>query len=336
MLCIGAGGLGSPVLLYLAAAGLGKVRIIDDDRVDLTNLQRQVIYTTEDIGAPKAEAAARRLKALYPAMEVDARVTRFTAASAMSLMSGCDLVIDGCDNFATRYVSNDAAVLHGIPNVYGGIFRYEGQTTVFAPALGGPCYRCLYPAQPEPGAVPSCAEGGVLGVLPGLIGVIQATEAIKLLTGIGSPLIGRMLHVDTRTMAFRELRLRRDPQCPVCGDAPTIKAPFDPVFACQISPAVREITAEALTAAIARQDNSLFILDVRERWEHLLTPWPEASLAIPFSQLDTRFDEIPRHAKEFIVVCSVGERSAEAAEKLAAMGFSGVQHLRHGLRDFLP
>ena len=220
VLCIGAGGLGSPVLMYLAAAGVGAVRIVDDDVVDLTNLQRQLLFTDADIGRPKAEAAAQRLRTIYPDIHAEPHQTRFLAANALALATGCDLIIDGSDNFPARYLASDTAVLLRIPLVYGSIFRYEGQVSIFAPALGAPCYRCLFPAPPAPGSVPSCTEAGVLGVLPGLIGMIQATEAIKLLSGVGQPLTGRMLHVDTRTMQFRELRLRRDSNCPACGDNP--------------------------------------------------------------------------------------------------------------------
>lgn len=336
ILCIGAGGLGSPVLMYLAAAGAGNIRIVDDDAVDLTNLQRQLLFNDSDIGKPKAEAAAARLRIIYPDIQVEARRERFLAANALALAEGCDLIIDGSDNFSTRYVSNDTAVLLRIPNVYGSIFRYEGQATVFAPALGGPCYRCLFPVPPAPGSVPSCAEGGVLGVLPGLIGMIQATEAIKLLTGIGEPLTGRMVHVDTRTMQFRELRLRRDPACPVCGDHPTITAPADIDFSCDL-PApdkqVDSISAAEFAKFLAAPPEGVCILDVREAWEHLLTPWPHATIVIPFADLPARLSEVPADAKEIIVVCTVGERSADAVRLLTQRNYTPVRHLKGGLRD---
>jgi molybdopterin/thiamine biosynthesis adenylyltransferase/rhodanese-related sulfurtransferase len=339
ILCIGAGGLGSPVLMYLAAAGVGHIRIVDDDSVDLTNLQRQLLFTDADIGKPKAEAAAARLRTIYPDIVAEAHRTRFLAVNAMELAVGCDLIIDGSDNFSTRYLSNDTAVLLGVPNVYGSIFRYEGQATVFAPRMGGPCYRCLFPVPPAPGTVPSCAEGGVLGVLPGLIGMIQATEAIKLLTGIGEPLTGRVVHVDTRTMQFRELKLRRDPACPVCGDQPTITALSDIGFSCDL-PApgkqVEGITAPDFANVLASPPPGVCILDVREAWEHLLTPWTHATLAIPFADLPSRLSEIPGDCKEIIVVCSIGERSADAVHLLKQEGHSAVRHLKGGLRDMEP
>jgi adenylyltransferase/sulfurtransferase len=336
VLCIGAGGLGSPVLMYLAAAGVGRVRIVDDDAVDLTNLQRQLLFTDADIGQSKAEAAARRLRTIYPDIGAEAHKVRFLAANAMGLAEGCDLIVDGSDNFSTRYVSNDTAVLLGIPNVYGSIFRYEGQATVFAPRLGGPCYRCLFPVPPAPGTVPSCAEGGVLGVLPGLIGVIQATEAIKLLTGVGEPLTGRMVHVDTRTMQFRELKLRRDPACPVCGEQPTITAPADIDFSCEL-PApdkqVETVSGDELEKLLASPPEGFCLLDVREKWEHLLSPWSRATLAIPFTELPGRLPEVPAGVPEVLVVCTIGERSAEAARLLKAQGHARVRHLKEGLRD---
>ena len=336
VLCIGAGGLGSPALMYLAAAGVGCIRIVDDDTVDLTNLQRQILFTDADIGKPKAEVAAARLRTIYPDIRAEAHRTRFLAANAMTLATGCDLILDGSDNFATRYLSTDTAVLLGIPNVYGSIFRYEGQATVFAPALGGPCYRCLFPQPPAQGSVPTCAEGGVLGVLPGLIGTIQATEAIKLLTGTGTPLIGRMIHVDTLTMQFRELRLRRDPQCPVCGENPTITAPQDIEFNCALSREnAASVSATELEKILTAPPPGLCVLDVREPWEYLLTPWPPATRRIPFAELESRRSEVPSGG-EVIIVCSIGERSAEAVRLFKDHGCTSVRHLKNGLRDFLP
>jgi len=333
VLCIGAGGLGSPVMMYLAAAGVGAIRIVDDDTVDLTNLQRQLLFTDADIGRPKAEAAAEKLRTIYPDIRAEAHRTRFLADNAMALATGCDLIIDGSDNFPTRYLSNDTAVLLRIPNVYGSIFRYEGQATVFAPGLGGPCYRCLFPSPPAPGSVPSCAEGGVLGVLPGLVGMIQATEAIKLLTGIGQPLTGRMIYVDTRTMEFRELRLRRDPHCPACGENPTITAPADIEFNCALPVKSEHAISHAeFQKLLAAPPQGLCVLDVREKWEHLLSPWPAATHVIPFAELAARLDEVPRGA-DIVVACTIGERSAAAVPMLLEHGHSSVRHLKDGLRD---
>ncbi len=336
VLCIGAGGLGSPALMYLAAAGVGCIRIVDDDTVDLTNLQRQLLFTDADIGKPKADAAAARLRTIYPDIRAEPHRTRFIAANALALAAGCDLILDGSDNFPTRYLSNDTAVLLGIPNVYGSIFRYEGQASVFAPSLGGPCYRCLFPSPPAPGTVPTCAEGGVLGVLPGLIGTIQATEAIKLLTGTGTPLTGRMIHVDTRTMQFRELRLRRDPQCSVCGEYPTITAPQDIEFSCILpQESAASVNAAELGKILSAPPAGLCVLDVREPWEHLLTPWAPATLRIPFAELASRRSEIPAGGP-LIIVCSIGERSADAVHLFKDHGCASVRHLKNGLRDFLP
>ena len=227
VLCIGAGGLGSPISLYLTAAGIGTLGLVDPDTVDVSNLQRQILFDSTQVGRPKLEAAAERLRAMNPALQLHLHSEPFTAANARELASGYDLIIDGTDNFPTRYLSNDVAVWLGIPNVYGSILRFEGQVSVFAPHLGGPCYRCMAPTPPAPGLVPTCAEGGVLGVLPGMIGTWQALEAIKLLTGIGQPLIGRLLHVDALTLRFRTFNLRRDPECPVCGPHPSITEPID-------------------------------------------------------------------------------------------------------------
>lgn len=335
VLCIGAGGLGCPVLMYLAAAGVGHIRIVDDDTVDLTNLQRQLLFTDADIGSSKALTAAAKLRAIYPDIRAEAHHERFRAANAFQLAAGCDVIVDGTDNFSSRYLSNDTSVLLKVPNVYGSIFRYEGQAAVFAPHLGGPCYRCLFPVPPPPGTVPNCAEGGVLGVLPGLIGMIQATEVIKLLCGIGEALVGRMIHVDTRTMKFRELQMRRDPQCPVCGENPTITSPADIDFACSVPSSeatVASITAADFQKLLAAPPADLCIVDVREPWEHLLTPWPRATLIIPVSQLSSRLHEIPQ-TEDVVVVCTMGERSAEAARFLKDQGWPRVRQLKDGLRD---
>src|SRR5246127_1647523 len=226
VLCIGTGGLGAPLGQYLAAAGVGRIGLVDFDKVDLTNLQRQILFSTNDVGRPKIEAAAERLRGLNPDIRIDTFETMLTSENALDILKGYDIVVDGTDNFPTRYLVNDACVLLGLPNVYGSIFRFEGQATVFA-TQDGPCYRCLYPEPPPPGLVPSCAEGGVLGILPGTIGVMQATEVIKLILGIGEPLIGRLVLYDALAMRFRELKLRRNPECPVCGDHPTITKLID-------------------------------------------------------------------------------------------------------------
>src|SRR5438093_8886331 len=227
VLCIGAGGLGSPAALYLAAAGVGRLGIVDFDRVDLTNLQRQILHGTKDIGRSKLESARDRLRDINPDIEVELHECRLSSENAVKIVADYDVIVDGSDNFATRYLSNDVCVFAGKPNIYGSVFRFEGQTTVFAPQLGGPCYRCLFPEPPPPESVPNCAQAGVLGVLPGIIGMLQTIEAIKLIVGIGEPLIGRLLHFDALKVKFRELNLRRDPECPVCGENRTIFAPID-------------------------------------------------------------------------------------------------------------
>ncbi|MFZ4767423.1 MAG: molybdopterin-synthase adenylyltransferase MoeB, partial [Roseimicrobium sp.] len=227
VLCIGAGGLGSPIAMYLAAAGVGTIGLVDPDIVEESNLQRQLLHGTSDVGRSKLDSARERLREINPHVHVETHPMRFTSAHAMTLVDAYDVVIDGTDNFPTRYLSNDVCVFLQKPNIYGSILRFEGQCTVFAPHLGGPCYRCMAPQPPKPGLVPSCAEGGVLGVLPGLIGTMQATEAVKLIVGIGQPLLGRLLHVDTLAMKFRTFQLRRDPECPVCGDHPSITVPID-------------------------------------------------------------------------------------------------------------
>jgi adenylyltransferase/sulfurtransferase len=238
VLCIGAGGLGSPAALYLAAAGVGRLGIVDFDAVDFSNLQRQILHATSDVGRPKLHSARDRLHAINPEIAIETYETSLTSKNALDLFRGYDVILDGTDNFPTRYLVNDACVLLGIPNAYGSIFRFEGQASVFA-APGGPCYRCLYPEPPPPGLVPSCAEGGVLGVLPGVIGTIQATEAIKLILGVGRPLVGRLLLYDAFNMSFRELKLRRDPQCPVCGDQPTVTPLIDYAQFCGVAPAAQ-------------------------------------------------------------------------------------------------
>jgi sulfur-carrier protein adenylyltransferase/sulfurtransferase len=338
VLCIGAGGLGSPITLYLAAAGVGTIGLVDPDRVELSNLQRQILFSTEDQGRSKLEAASDRLHGLHPGLTLNLYPEPFTAANAMRIASGYDLIIDGTDNFPTRYLSNDTAVWLGIPNVYGSILRFDGQVAVFAPHLGGPCYRCMSPQPPKPGLVPSCAEGGVLGVLPGMIGTMQALEAIKLLTGIGSPLMGKLLHVDTLSMRFRTFNLRRDPECPVCGNQPTITEPIDyegfcgmPSFTSNTmtpTPQIPTITVQDLEQM--RKDGAEhFLLDVREPDERE-TAHIEGSTLIPLASLPLRSVELPKD-KKIVVHCKLGGRSAKAVALLLEQGFSDVWNVAGGI-----
>src|SRR5215207_716847 len=271
VLCIGAGGLGSPIAMYLAAAGVGKLGIVDFDTVDLSNLQRQIIHSTEDVGRPKTQSAKETINGINPNVEVVIHNARISSENAFDLITPYDIVVDGTDNFPTRYLTNDACVLLKKANVYGSIFRFEGQASVFAPHLGGPCYRCLYPEPPPPGMVPSCAEGGVLGVLPGIVGTIQATEILKLALGKGSSLVGRLLLFNALDMKFRELKLRRDPQCPICGDNPTITELIDYEMFCGITPEPAnpasnpdEVTVQDMQKALGDAKSGIKIIDVRE------------------------------------------------------------------------
>ena len=337
VLCVGAGGLGSPVLLYLAAAGIGRIGIVDFDVVDLSNLQRQVLHGTSDIGRKKLESARDSVKAINPHVQVDLHEVALTSQNALELFKPYDVIIDGTDNFPTRYLVNDACVLLGKPNAYGSIFRFEGQASVFA-TKGGPCYRCLYPEPPPPGLVPSCAEGGVLGVLPGIIGVIQATEAIKVILGTGEPLIGRFLIYDALKMKFRELKLRRDPECPVCGDNPTVKALIDYEQFCGLKPApgaapaagseIPALTVEELKQRLDRGDD-LQILDVREPFEVDIVRL-EGSTVIPLGELPNRVDELDR-TRDLVVHCKVGGRSAKAVGILREKGFDRAINLTGGI-----
>jgi MoaD family protein len=337
VLCIGAGGLGSPAALYLAAAGVGRLGIVDFDAVDASNLQRQILHGTPDVGRSKLQSAKDRLTALNPEVRVDTFETRLTSANALELFKGYDVVLDGTDNFATRYLVNDACVLLGIPNAYGSIFRFEGQASVFA-TKGGPCYRCLYPEPPPPGLVPSCAEGGVLGVLPGVIGTIQATESIKLILGAGSTLVGRLLLYDAWGMKFRELKLRRDPTCPVCGDHPTVRQLIDyeefcgvkPVAAAAAGPGVPETTVEELKAKIDAKA-PIYILDVREPHEYQIAKIAGSTL-IPLGQLGSRYGELPPASagREIIVHCKSGARSAKAVKLLEEHGIE-AKNLKGGI-----
>jgi sulfur-carrier protein adenylyltransferase/sulfurtransferase len=332
VLTIGAGGLGSPLSLYLAAAGVGTIGIVDFDAVDLTNLQRQIVHGTSSLGRPKLESAEARLTDVNPNVRIEKHETRLTSANALEILREYDIVVDGTDNFPTRYLVNDACVLLGKPNVYGSIFRFEGQASLFY-AKEGPCYRCLYSEPPPPGLVPSCAEGGVLGVLPGIIGSIQALETIKWILGAGDSLVGRLLLFDAMKLRFRELRLRKDPACPICGDRPTMHELIDYEAFCGIGaePAYSgpEITAEELRREMQEKGSDLLLLDVREphEWEiaHI-----EGARLIPLSQLPERLGELDGHA-EIVTQCHHGARSMKALQLLKGAGFSRVRSLAGGI-----
>ena len=335
VLCIGAGGLGSPAVLYLAAAGVGTLGLVDADRVELSNLQRQLLHGTSDVGRSKLESARRRVSEVNPHIEVRLHETRFTAENAVAIVGDYDVVVDGSDNFPTRYLSSDVCVFARKPNIYGSVFRFDGQTTVFAPHLGGPCYRCLFPEPPPPGSVPSCAEAGVLGVLPGIIGTMQAVEAIKLILGIGESLLGRLLHFDALKMKFREFKLRRDPECPVCGDEPTIVAPIDYEMFCSAGAAsdgsaddAPEIGVEDLQQ-LRDSRAELFLLDVREPQEYEIARIGGATL-IPLGQLPDRLDEL-KNAQHVVVHCHSGVRSARAVQFLRENGFPQAVNLAGGI-----
>jgi adenylyltransferase/sulfurtransferase len=343
VLCIGAGGLGSPAAMYLAAAGVGRIGIVDFDVVDFSNLQRQLLHGTSSVGRSKLESAKDRLRDLNPHIEIDTYETTLSSENALELFKPYDVILDGTDNFPTRYLVNDACVLAGKPNAYGSIFRFEGQASVFA-TKEGPCYRCLYPEPPPPGLVPSCAEGGVLGVLPGIIGVIQATEAIKLILGIGEPLIGRFLIYDALKMRFRELRLRKDPDCPVCGTHPTVTKLIDYEQFCGIRP--EPAAAQAPGAGVNQFETTsvdlkkrldagddVFILDVREPNEYQICRIP-GSVLIPLGELPRRYAELPTD-KDIVAHCKMGGRSAKATEFLQSVGFKRVKNLKGGILDWI-
>jgi adenylyltransferase/sulfurtransferase len=333
VLCVGAGGLGSPLALYLAAAGVGRIGLVDFDVVDESNLQRQIIHDTPSVGTSKLDSARKRLLALNPHVSIETHELRLSSANALDLFARYDLVADGTDNFPTRYLVNDACVLTGRPNVYGSIFRFEGQLSVFA-AKDGPCYRCLYPEPPPPGLVPSCAEGGVLGVLPGVIGTMQAIEALKLLLGIGRPLIGRLMLYDALEQSWRTLKVKRDPACPVCGDKPTIKTLIDYEAFCGLKEkpvsAIPEITVEELKAKLDKKEK-FTLLDVREPHEYEIAKIPGSKL-IPLGELDRRAGELDK-ASKLIVHCKMGGRSARAVAFLRAQGFDAV-NVAGGIHDW--
>jgi len=335
VLCIGAGGLGSPAALYLAAAGVGTIGIVDFDDVDLSNLQRQILHGTKDIGRPKLESARDRLRDINPEIDIELHECRFSSENASQLVAQCDVVVDGSDNFPTRYLSNDVCVFARKPNVYGSVFRFEGQTTVFAPHLTGPCYRCLFPEPPPPDTVPNCAEAGVLGVLPGIIGMLQAIEAIKLIVGIGEPLIGRLLHFDALKVKFRELNLRRDRECPVCGENPTIFSPIDYEQFCGIRPRPARdhdghpaISVHELKRKM-EGNGGFTIVDVREEFEYEIARIEDSKL-IPLGELPARLDELQQD-EEIVLLCKSGARSAHAAELLRAAGFTRAYNLEGGI-----
>jgi adenylyltransferase/sulfurtransferase len=337
VLCIGTGGLGSPIALYLAAAGVGRMGLVDGDIVDFSNLQRQILHGTKDVGRKKLNSARDRIRDVNPNTQVDLHDTYFTAANAREIVEPYDLVIDGTDNFPTRYLSNDICVFLKKPNVYGSIFRFDGQITVFAPHLGGPCYRCMFPEPPPPGMVPSCAEGGVLGVLPGVIGVIQAIEAVKLILGIGEPLLGKMIAFDALKMKFREFRLRRDPKCPVCGENPTITELIDYDQFCGIPQAKAQEEEEAHVPHISVQDlkakldrgDAFRLIDVREQYEWDICSIPGAKL-IPLGQLPARLSELDS-AEEIVLQCKSGARSARALKLLQEAGFGKLANVEGGI-----
>ncbi|MBI4398342.1 MAG: molybdopterin-synthase adenylyltransferase MoeB [Candidatus Omnitrophica bacterium] len=353
VLIIGAGGLGSPLALYLSAAGVGTLGLVDFDNVDLSNLQRQILHTQDEIGKPKLDSAERRIKGMNPDTRVIKFPTKISSENAFDIIRNFDMVIDGTDNFPTRYLVNDACYLLGKTNIYGSIFRFDGQATVFSARGGsafggqlpeGPCYRCLYPEPPPPGMVPSCAEGGVLGILPGIIGVIQATEAVKIITGQGASLVGRLLIYDALQMTFRQLKLRRDPACPLCGVNPSIKQLIDYQEFCGLtkpsSVVGREpsnakevlpvISAKELKEKMDRKDKFLLV-DVREVFEYNIAKIP-GSVLIPLGELPNRFEELRAHEHEEIVVhCRSGGRSQRAIDFLATQGFSGLRNLTGGI-----
>jgi adenylyltransferase/sulfurtransferase len=329
VLCLGAGGLGSPVTMYLAAAGIGEIGLVDDDRVDFSNLQRQILHGTSDVGRLKIDSARDRLAEINPEVRVTTFETRFTAENAAAIAEPYDLIIDGTDNFPTRYLSNDLAVLTKKPNVYGSIYRFEGQVSVFAPHLGGPCYRCLFPEPPAPGLVPSCAEGGVLGILPGIVGAMQANEAVKLLLGLGEPLIGRLVHFDALAFRFREIKLRRDPHCAVCGDSPTLTKLQDLEFTCDMNPpSLPEIDVHQLKDRLD-QGTPFVLLDVREPAEIEVACLP-GSVKIPLGELPARLGELDPSG-EVIIHCKAGGRSAKALQLLLDSGFTKACHVQGGI-----
>ena len=336
VLCIGTGGLGSPISMYLAAAGIGKIGIVDFDVVDYSNLQRQIIHGTDDVDRPKVQSGKETLNSINPEVEVIIHETMLTSDNALEIIKPYDIVVDGTDNFPTRYLTNDACVLLKKPNVYGSIFRFEGQASVFAPELGGPCYRCLYPEPPPPGMVPSCAEGGVLGVLPGIIGCIQATEIIKLALGKGEPLINRLMLYDALDMKFRELKLRRDPKCPICGENPTITELVDYQEFCGIGLEPEEpdahpdeVSVRDLKAAMDDEGKDTAFLDVRE-YDEVEIARIDGVPVIPLGELPQRFTELDPNQMIY-VHCKMGGRSLKAVDFLKQQGFKYCKSVAGGI-----
>ncbi len=336
VLCIGAGGLGSPIAMYLAAAGIGRIGLVDFDTVDFSNLQRQIIHGTEDVGRHKGESARDTLKSINPGVEVVLHSVRLSAENALDIIKQYDIVVDGTDNFPTRYLTNDACVLLKKPNIYGSIFRFEGQASVFAPHLGGPCYRCLYPEPPPPGMVPSCAEGGVLGVLPGIIGCIQSTEILKLALGKGTSLVGRLVLFNALDMKFKELKLRRDPQCPLCGDQPTIKELIDYEQFCGIpaepaNPAVHpdEVTVQDMKQALDDPKLGIKVIDVREPDEYQIAHIDGVPL-FPLSTLPQKFTDLDPNF-QYYIHCKSGVRSMKALNFLREQGFKYLKNVKGGI-----
>lgn len=339
VLCIGAGGLGSPIAMYLAAAGIGKLGLVDFDSVDFSNLQRQVLHGTKDVGKPKGESAKETLHEINPNVTIELHHVALSSENAMDIMEKYDIVVDGTDNFPTRYLTNDACVLLGKPNVYGSIFRFEGQASVFASHLGGPCYRCLFPEPPPPGMVPSCAEGGVLGVLPGIIGCIQTTEIIKLILEKGSPLIGRLLLYNALDMKFRELKLRRDPACPLCGDHPIVKELIDYQQFCGIQNVSEsdesselkadEVSVNDLKEALQNPSLEIEVIDVREPDEREIARI-DGVPQMPLSVLSERFVELDAN-RSYYLHCKSGIRSMKALRFLKEQGFKHVKSVRGGI-----
>jgi len=337
VLCVGAGGLGSPIAMYLAAAGIGKIGIVDFDTVDVSNLQRQILHSDADVGRPKAESARESIKALNPHVDVELHTVRISSENALDLVRPYDIVVDGTDNFPTRYLTNDACVLLKKPNVYGSIFRFEGQASVFAPHLGGPCYRCLYPEPPPPGMVPSCAEGGVLGVLPGIIGCIQATEILKLALGKGSSLIGRLMLFNALDMKFRELKLRKDPKCPLCGPNPSITGLIDYDQFCGIVPEPQtptsnpdEVDVAEMKKALDNPSLGIRVIDVREPDEYAIARVAGTTL-MPLSLLPQRFTDLDANT-QYYLHCKAGVRSMKALRFLREQGYKYVKSVKGGIQ----
>jgi adenylyltransferase/sulfurtransferase len=339
VLCIGAGGLGSPIAMYLAAAGIGRLGIVDFDTVDYSNLQRQILHSDADVGHSKADSAKAAIQALNPNVQVDLHKTRITADNAFDLIRPYDIVVDGTDNFPTRYLTNDACVLLKKPNVYGSIFRFEGQASVFAPHLGGPCYRCLYPEPPPPGMVPSCAEGGVLGVLPGIIGCIQATEILKLALGKGTSLIGRLMLFNALDMKFRELKLRKDPKCPLCGPTPSVTQLIDYEMFCGILPEPvnpgsnpDEVSLQEMKKALDTPSLGIKVIDVREADEQQIARIAGVPL-VPLSTLPQRFTDLDPNV-QYYIHCKSGVRSMKALRFLREQGFKYVKSVKGGINGW--